>query len=261
MKAFLLDIDGTTLLGEAALPGAVAFLKTLRGRGIPHLWLTNNSSLSRDGWHARLERAGLEPRPREIYTSGDATIDFLRGLDPVPSVYLVGTRALRRAFEEAGLVLAERDAEAVVLGYDTELTYAKICAAAHLLQRGAPFYATHPDVTCPSPEGPLPDIGAFIAMFESACGRRPTILGKPQASMAAGALGRLGVAAGDAAVVGDRLETDIRMANDAGLASFLVLTGVTTAADAAASADRPTRTFADLRALDAWLKSEQASGS
>ena len=254
MKAYLLDIDGTTLLGSDALPGARDFVTWLRAEGVPFLWLTNNTSLSRAGWRRRLRTAGLEPRVDEIYTAGDATIDFLCARERPPRVHLVGTQDLRRAFNAAGLVLDDREPEVVVLGYDTELTYDKLRKAALFLQEGLPFFATHPDDTCPTPDGPIPDVGSFLALFERATGRTAQVLGKPHATMMEGALGRLGVAAGEACMVGDRLATDIRMANTAGLASCLVLTGVTTKADLEASADTPTHVFASMTELHAWAR-------
>jgi HAD superfamily hydrolase (TIGR01457 family) len=255
-EAFLLDIDGTTLLGPDALPGAGEFVTHLRERGIPHLWVTNNTSLSREGWRSRLEAAGLSPRPQEVYTAGDATIDHLRSLDPVPRIHLVGTPELAADFEAAGLVLVDEDPEALVLGYDLGLTYEKLRRAALWLQRGVPFYATHPDPTCPSPEGPVPDVGSFLALFETACGRRPVVIGKPEPTMVRGALGRLGVEAGDAVMVGDRLTTDIRMANRAGIRSYLVLTGVTAREDLVGAEDRPSEVFDSLAAVLARLRSE-----
>jgi NagD protein len=254
MKAFLLDIDGTTLLGSQALPGAIAFVRDLRARQIPFLWVTNNTSLSKASWIDRLERAGLDPRPDEVYTAGDATIDYLLAQDPVPRVYLVGTADLRAAFEEAGLVLAEENVDAVVLGYDTELTYEKIRRAALLLQRGLPFYATHPDMTCPTPAGPIPDVGSFLAMFQAACGRVPQVLGKPQPTMAHGALARLGVRPEEAVMVGDRLETDIRMAQAVGMRSCLVLTGVTTGDTVSTASPAPTWMLDSLAALHELLR-------
>ena len=250
MKAFLFDIDGTTLLGETALPGAVELVAWLRERGTPFLWVTNNTSRSRAGWLARLEQAGLAPSAKQIYTAGDATIDVLCAESPRPRVHLVGTEALAADFRAGGLDLVGPDdrPDVLVLGYDTTLDYAKITGAARVLRRGVRFLATHPDLNCPSAAGPLPDVGSFLAMFEASTGRRPEVIGKPRPAMARAALARLGVEPADAVMVGDRLETDIRMANAAGLASYLVLTGATGAAEAeaAAEADRPTRVFATL---------------
>lgn len=255
MKAFLLDIDGTTLLGADPLPGARELVAWLRAEGIPHLWMTNNTSRSRASWLARLAAAGLSPEPHELYTSGDATIEYLKAHHPNMRIDLIGPGELRADFVAAGLTITEEDADAVVLAYDVELTYAKIQRAALALQAGAAFFATHPDVTCPTPEGPIPDVGSFLAMFETACGRTATVLGKPEATMVEGALARLGVGAGDTVMVGDRLATDIAMAARAGLTSCLVRTGVTST-DALASADVvPDHVFDDLAGVLAWARS------
>ncbi|MDF1700347.1 MAG: HAD-IIA family hydrolase [Planctomycetota bacterium] len=254
MKAFLLDIDGTTLLGADPLPGAQAFVTWLRAEGIPHLWMTNNTSRSRSAWLARLEAAGLEPRPEELYTSGDATIEYLGAHHPEARIYLVGPQELRGDFEAAGLNVVEAEADTVVLAYDVELTYAKIRTAALLLQEGAAFFATHPDVTCPTPEGPIPDVGSFLAMFELACGRTPVVIGKPEATMAAGALARLGVEAHEAVMVGDRLATDLAMARRAGLMGCLVLSGVTAQDELFGATAQPDHVFADLAAVHDWAR-------
>lgn len=259
MKACLLDIDGTTLLGPDPLPGAIELVTWLRAEGIPLLWLTNNTSMSRGAWLERLATAGLGPKPEELYTAGDATIDFLHTLEPAPRIRLVGTADLRRDFEAAGLTVTDGTADAVVLGYDTELTYAKIRDAALLLQAGAAFYATHPDLTCPTPKGPIPDVGSFLAMFQAACGVSAQVIGKPESTMVAGALARVGVAAHETIMVGDRLATDIAMARRAGLTSALVLTGVTAAVhpnswDQLPEEQRPHHVFEDLAAVLAWAR-------
>lgn len=258
MTAFLLDIDGTTLLGERALPGAVGFVAWLRAEGIPHLWLTNNTSRSRAAWLARLDAAGLDPRAEELYTSGDATIEYLRAHAPGARIFLVGPEELHADFAAAGLDVAAADPDTVVLAYDVELTYAKIQRTALLLQAGAAFYATHPDITCPTPEGPVPDVGSFLAMFEVACGRTPTVLGKPESTMVEGALARLRVGASEAVMVGDRLATDVAMAARAGLRSCLVLSGVSAEGDVDEQDLRPDHVFADLAAVHAWARATSA---
>ncbi len=247
MKGYLLDIDGTTLLGAAALPGARDFVFGLREEQTPFCWVTNNTSMSREVWLARLTAAGLEPKAHELYTAGDATADWIVTRDPRPRVYLVGTDELASDFRAQGIELEEQTPDLLVLGYDTTLTYAKIAKLALFLQQDLEYVATHPDLTCPTPSGPIPDVGSFIAMLETATGRRPErILGKPASTMVAGALGRLGVTAENAIMVGDRLQTDITMAERAGIESWLVLTGVTDDAELARSEVRPTRVLRSL---------------
>jgi HAD superfamily hydrolase (TIGR01450 family) len=249
VKAVLLDVDGTTLLGADPLPGAADLVAWARRGGTRLLWLTNNTSRSREGWRARLAAAGLDPGPGEVYTAGDATIDHLRSLRPAPRVHLVGTPELAADFVAGGILLDDERPDAVVLGYDTTLTYEKLVRASRFLRAGLPFYATHPDVTCPTPDGPIPDVGSFLALFEAATGRRATVIGKPERTMIESALRRLSLAREDVVMVGDRLATDVRMANAAGIPSWLVMTGVTRPEDLAASPDRPTRTFPDLAAV------------
>ena len=246
IRGVLMDIDGTTLLGTEPLPGAIELEAFLRARDMPYCWVTNNTSRSKRGWIERLRAAGLDPKPKHVYTAGDATIDHLLGMDPVPRVYLVGTDDLRADFDAAAVPLDDDEPQVVVLGYDTSLTYAKLERAALLLQRGLPFLATHPDVTCPTPDGPIPDVGSFIALFETACGRTPQVIGKPEPTMLDGALRRLGVGATEAVMIGDRLGTDMRMANRAGVPSWLMLTGVTGRDTEASPPDAPRRVFSSL---------------
>lgn len=250
MSAYLFDIDGTTLLGGRALPGATRLFARLRAEGTPFLWVTNNTSRSRASWLARLNAAGLEPQRHELYTAGDASIDWITSRTPVPRVHLLGTEGLAGDFRAAGIPLVDDAPELLVLGYDTTLTYAKVARFAQHLLAGVPYVATHPDLTCPTPDGPIPDVGSFMTMFETATGRRPEeILGKPNATMIAGAAGRLEVEIPDIVMVGDRLETDIRMANDAGAGSCLVLTGVTDRAMLDASRVVPSRVIASIGEL------------
>lgn len=247
MSGFLIDIDGTTLLGAKAITGVSAFIHGLRAQATPFCWVTNNTSRSRAGWLARLGDAGFAPEPHELYTAGDATVDWIARQDPRPRVFLVGTPALASDFRAAGIELVDERPDLLVLGYDTTLTYEKIAALGLHLAQDIPFVATHPDLTCPTPAGPIPDVGSFIAMFETATGRRPDrILGKPARTMIEGAARHLGISPTDVVMVGDRLETDIRMANAAGVESWLVLSGITTRADAEASSDRPTRILGSL---------------
>lgn len=246
IRGVLLDIDGTTLLGADPLPGALPLEALLRERGVPYCFVTNNTSRSRRGWLERLRAAGLGVGPEHVYTAGDATIDHLLAMDPVPRVHLVGTDDLRADFDARAVPLDDEDPEVVVLGYDTSLTYDKLARASLLLQKGLPFLATHPDATCPTPDGPIPDVGSFIALFDAACGRRPQVIGKPEPTMLEGALRRLGVGVTEAVMIGDRLATDMRMANRAGVASWLVLTGVTSRDTEAEGPDVPRRVFASL---------------
>ncbi len=239
IQLFLLDLDGTIYLGDRLIDGAADFLAGLRRRGVDHRFLTNNSSKSRTDYAVKLQRLGIPAEEKQILLSTDGVLAFLaeRG---VREVYLVGTGSMAEMFRAAGIDIRSQDPRYVVLGYDTELTYEKIAAAAVHLHRGVELLASHPDRVCPSPDGPLPDVGAMLAMFETATGVRPArVFGKPNAEMISHALGGTGCPPDRAAVVGDRLYTDMALARNAGCRFILTLSGETTREDLAGADDEP----------------------
>ncbi len=252
VRAFALDLDGTTWLGDRLLPGARALKGLLDARGIPVVFVTNNSSRGRDDYVKRLNRLGVATHPREVLTSGEATIAFLRRHRPDARVFLVGTPSLVREFRDGGVSLADdpSGADTVVLGFDTGLTYRKMRDLCDLVRRGAFFVATHPDIVCPVPGGPWPDVGAFLALVEAATGRRPDeVIGKPGPRMVEALCERLGEPRDRIAFVGDRLYTDVRMARAAGMLAVLVLSGEAREDDLAGTEHPPHLVFRDLDEL------------
>lgn len=227
-EAFLIDMDGTVYVDDAIVPGARELVALLDARGIPYLFLTNNSSRRGADYQARLARMGIEASREQIFTSGDATIEHLLATTPHRSVYLVGTPALEDEFRDAGLVLDAQDPDCVVVGFDTTLTYEKLERACALLFAGKPYFATHPDRTCITARGLIPDIAAIIAACEAVTLRRPEIIGKPEQAIVAAALRRLGARPETTAMIGDQLDTDLTMAQRSGLVGVLVRTGETT---------------------------------
>jgi HAD superfamily hydrolase (TIGR01457 family) len=249
MRAFLMDMDGTVYLGRRLLPGAKSFFRLLNRRGIPYLFFTNNSSADRKLYRDKLAGMGLEVAADQIITSGEATVLYLTTRTPHRRIYVLGTPSLEREFRDAGLTLAHEKVDAVVLGFDKTLTYAKLERACHLLRGGAAFIATHPDKVCPTERGPIPDTGSMIALIRTATGRRPTVVGKPHPRMVAMALHKLGPGfrGRDVAIVGDRLYTDMRMGRRAGLTSILVLSGETKREDLKRARDKPDFVFESIR--------------
>ncbi len=236
IKAFITDMDGTLYVSERAVPGAVDFIALLRERGYPFMFLTNNSSARAVTFRDRLRRLGIPAETSEIMTSGEATAHYLWADTSCRRIFLLGTPALREEFEEKGFVLADSGAaDAVVLGFDTTLTYERLKRACLLVAEGCPYYATHPDYTCITDEGLIPDIGSFIEAIKSVTGRVPHVIGKPQPEIVAAALAKLGHTAEETAMVGDQLDTDMTMANRSGLYGVLVFSGETTKRDAAKS--------------------------
>jgi len=251
MRAFLMDMDGTVYLGCRLLRGAKTFFRHLDRRGIRYLFFTNNSSADRTLYRNKLAGMGLRVAADQIITSGEATALYLSTRTSYRRVYVVGTPSLERELRDAGLTLAEEDVDAVVLGFDKTLTYAKLERACHLLRGGAAFVATHPDKVCPTDRGPIPDCGSMIALLRTATGARPTLIGKPQRRMVAMALRKLGPGfrPRDVAIVGDRLYTDIRMGRRAGLTTILVLSGETRREDLKGTRDKPDYVFDSIREL------------
>lgn len=250
-RAYLVDLDGTTYIDDTLTPGAADFLAELARRGIPRLFLSNNSSRSGDVYVERLGRLGISAQRSEVLTSGDATIEYVQRRTEHRSVYLVGTPELEADFRAAGLDLDAPDPDCVVVAFDTTLTFAKLERACALLFAGKPYYATHPDKTCITARGLIPDIAAIIAACQAVTGRLPIIIGKPERPIVDVALELLGSAPSETAIIGDQLDTDIQMARTHGLVSVLVMSGETSTEKLAAcpAARRPDLVAANLGAV------------
>lgn len=246
-----LDIDGTLGLDEAPFPGSRAFLDDLTRRGIRFYLLTNNSSKGRDDYLRKVAKMGFEVGRDQILISTDGLIAHLRAAG-ISEVFAVGTPGMIADLAEAGIRHRD-DSMTIAMGYDTTLDYAKIRAVALRLQRGATFLVTHPDFTCPSREGPLPDTGAFMAMFETATGRRPDrVFGKPNREMIDHVIARHGLTVDDSFMVGDRLYTDFQMSLNAGVDFVCVLSGEATAESLAAFGHEPALTAPSVAHLIAF---------
>jgi HAD superfamily hydrolase (TIGR01457 family) len=228
IRHFLFDLDGTLYLGDRLLDGTPELLARLRATGRAWAYLTNNSSKSTEEYHAKTERLGIGVPPGRVVTSGAATADYLLREAGIARVYVLGTPSLERELAAAGLSLGAEGAQAVVLGFDLTFTYEKFERACRLLRGGAAFIATHPDLVCPTPEGPVPDCGALTAAVTAATGVQPTVIGKPHRAMLETALRRLGARPDTTAVVGDRLYTDMELGFRGGLTTVLVLSGEST---------------------------------
>jgi HAD superfamily hydrolase (TIGR01450 family) len=255
VRGVLTDMDGTLYVGPSAKPGAVEFMEALRRNGLPRVVLTNNSSRDGELYVERLRRLGIGVRRNEVLTSGDASAEWLATHTAIKRPFILGAEALRTACANAGIPHCPREhtPDAVLLGYDIELTYARLSDACLLVAEGLPYYATHADRTCIEPEGLLPDAGAFIAAIEVVTRRRPIILGKPTRAMLDAGLSRLGVAAEHTLVIGDQLDTDISLGRHHGVLCALVMTGETSAETLAASDVQPDLVVPHVGALHGLL--------
>lgn len=238
LKLIFLDMDGTIYMGDQIFPWTLEFLSGLEERGIRRLFLTNNSSRSAESYVQKLSAMGIAAEQSDIYTSGDATIDYLKA-QGVRKLFLMGTPSLEDSFTKAGFELTESSAEMVVMGYDKTLTYEKLNCAYQLIRSGVPWCATHPDLLCPTPEGFDIDLGAMMQALVAATDVQPKVIGKPHAEMTGPLLQRLGIPTRQVAIMGDRLYTDIKTGLNGDLLSILVLSGEATRADITTSGVEP----------------------
>ncbi|MGI9097584.1 MAG: HAD-IIA family hydrolase [Solirubrobacteraceae bacterium] len=230
--SWLMDMDGVLVREETVIPGADRFVARLRELGRPFLVLTNNSIYTRRDLAARLRLSGLEVPEEAFWTSALATSRFLEDQRPNGTAYVIGEAGLTTALHEAGYTLTERDPDYVVLGETRTYSFERITQAIRLVARGARFIATNPDPTGPSPDGPLPATGSVAALISRATGVAPYFVGKPNPLMMRSALNALDAHSETAAMVGDRMDTDVVAGLEAGLEAILVLTGVTTREEA-----------------------------
>lgn len=255
IRHVVLDLDGTLYRGDRLFDVSIPFLERLRVLGIGYTFLTNNTSRSTRDYVEKLKALGIAASESEIYTPADSTIAYLADVLPdVTRLGVLGTPSLCRQFEEAGFSVGWDECDAVIVGFDTTLDYDRLCRAAYGISRGLPYIATHPDLVCPTDEATvLVDCGAICACLSAATGRTPVVLGKPDPNMLIDLARRQGVALDSLAMVGDRLYTDIAMAQLAGAVSVLVLSGEATMADAAAMASPPDVIVQDVGELGVML--------
>lgn len=261
IRHIVLDLDGTLYRGQRLFDATLPFLAKLRSWHVGYTFLTNNTSRSKADYVEKLQRFGIAATEAEIYTPADSTIIYLRErLPQVKSIAVLGTPSLCRQLEEAGFAFSWDVPEAVVVGFDTTLSYDRLCKAAYWISTGLPFIATHPDLVCPTDEATvLVDCGAICACLSAATGRKPVVLGKPDPAILLELCARHRVAAAQMAMVGDRLYTDVAMAQKAGVRAILVLSGEATEADAADYPQAPDLIVADIGELGEQIERARQS--
>jgi NagD protein len=241
IHSWLMDMDGVLVHEATAIPGADRFIARLRELGRPFLVLTNNSMYTRRDLAARLLLSGLEVPEEAIWTSALATARFLENQRPGGTAFVIGEAGLTTALHDAGYTLTERDPDYVVLGETRTYSFERIAQAIRLIVAGARFIATNPDPTGPTPDGPLPATGSVAALISRASGVEPYFVGKPNPLMMRSALNAIDAHSETAAMVGDRMDTDIVSGLEAGMHTVLVLTGITQLEEAERFPFRPSR--------------------
>lgn len=253
MKAAILDIDGVILRDDTALPGAKEMLSEFAAAGRPFLFLTNYSSQTPGDLRNRFLRAGIDVAPERFYTSAMATAEFLdQQAGTSRKAFVIGEGALVHALYQAGFSLVEDEADFVVLGETRSYNFDMIQRAVHLINTGARFVATNPDVS--GPHG-RPSCGALVAPIEKITRMQPFYVGKPSSFMIRAALHHLKTRTDNTLMVGDNMDTDIIAGIQAGMETALVLTGVSQREDLLRYAYRPHHVVENLPDLVALLAS------
>lgn len=256
-----LDMDGTIYKGGQLFEFTKPFLKQLTAWGIGFTFLTNNSSKSTVEYLTHLEKMGLPAGPDSVFISTHATIEYLREEQPaVGKLFVLGSAGMKSELHAAGFALAgdsaDDEPDAVIAGFDPDMSYSSLCRAAWWISQGKVFVASHPDTVCPT-DAPtlLVDCGAICAALTAATGREPeAVAGKPHPRMLRGLMRRLNLRPEHMAMAGDRIYTDVEMARRAGALGVLVLTGEATAEDAARAGSPPDITAADLAEFGKMLQ-------
>ena len=203
-------------------------------------FFTNNSSKSQQAYIDKLDKMGIHIEPKQMMISSHVMIKYLQENYPGKSIYVVGTPSLINEFKSFDMNLVEDDPDIVVLGFDTSLTYEKMEKACHAIRHGCVYFGINPDWNCPIEGGEfIPDCGSMAKMIEGSTGRWPDFFGKPSKHTLDYMIKESGYQPNEIAIVGDRLYTDIAVADGSEVTSIMVLTGEATLDDVAKSNIKP----------------------
>lgn len=258
IKNLIFDMDGVLWHGDIPMPGLADLFDTLRQHNIQFVMATNNASKTPQQYVEKLARFGVAVAHDQIFTSAEATGDYLQHTyEPGVKAFVVGDVGLVTAVQTRGFrlltvdeVMGGETAVFVVAGFNPNATYPQLAAGALLIHKGADFIGTNPDLTFPSEYGPLPGAGSFLAFLQAATSVEPTVIGKPGPLIFQMAMEKLGGTPQNTAMVGDRLETDIAGGKAAGIQTILVLSGISQRHDVAqANGLQPDFIFADIQEI------------
>jgi HAD superfamily hydrolase (TIGR01457 family) len=255
-SGLMIDMDGTIYKGSNIIPGAHLFIEFLTKEKIPFVFLTNNSSNTREYYHKKLRSMGFDVGKDRVLTSTIATVRFIKERRTAEKVFVIATPDVTKEIEDLGIVSCCDDPDIVLLTFDRTITFDKINKAYHFIMNGAELIATHPDDLCPTEDAYDVDIGQFIHLLSHLTGVVPTVIGKPSMLMIEMAAREMGVEKSRTMMVGDRLYTDIKMADDAGIESVMVLTGEAKVSDLNGTETKPTHIVDSVADIPNLLSSE-----
>ena len=242
VKLFLFDMDGTLYLGDRLFDFTNELLATIKANGGRYMFMTNNSSKSVKDYIIKLGKLGINADYDDFITSSQATAFYLKNHHPNATLYVCGTSSLKEELIKEGFKITENteETECIVMGFDTELNFKKLHDISYMLcTKELPYIATNPDYVCPTEFGSVPDCGSVCDMIYNATGKRPVVIGKPEALMPQLAMKKTGYNEKQTAVIGDRIYTDIKSGINARTATVLVMSGETTKEILASSPDKP----------------------
>lgn len=227
-KGYLIDLDGTMYLGEEPIEAAGEFVDALYSKGIPYLFVTNNSSKTGKDVAGKLNRMGIKANPEQVVTTSLATANYIKHQHDKAEVYVIGETGIRHALEEKGLTVVDKEeADYVVVGLDREVNYEKFAKACLAVRNGAKFISTNGDIAIPTERGLLPGNGSITSVVTISTGVSPLFIGKPEKIIMEEALQIIGLSKEETIMVGDNYHTDIKAGINAGMDTLMVFTGVT----------------------------------
>lgn len=254
IKCFILDMDGTIYLGNGLFPFTKDFLKKVEDTGREYYFFTNNSSKSQQAYIEKLGKLGIQIKKDQMMTSSHVIVKYLKEHYGGKSIYVLGTSSLIQEFQYFDMNLTEEDPDIVVLGFDTTLTYEKLSKACHYIRNGCTYFGINPDWNCPMEGGAfIPDCGSIAKLIEASTGRFPEFFGKPSKHTLDYIIQETGYKPDEIAIVGDRLYTDIAVADQSDVTSILVLSGESTREDVTTSDVKPNVILEDLSEITKML--------
>jgi 4-nitrophenyl phosphatase len=224
---YLIDLDGTMYRGSDKIEEAVTFVKQLKERKLPYLFVTNNSTATREQVAKKLNNFDVPCEPDDVITTSTAAASFLSSQYEGKRLYVIGEEGLFTALEEKGFEIEETNPDHVIIGLDRSVNYEKFVLACLAVRNGATFISTNGDIALPTERGFLPGNGSLTSVITTSTGVQPIFIGKPESLIVEMALKQLGIEKHEAIMVGDNYNTDILAGIRAGVDTLLVYTGVT----------------------------------
>jgi len=250
-SGYLIDLDGTMYRGTERIIEAVEFVQKLYDKGIPYLFVTNNSSRTPEQVAQKLRTFGIPSEDNQVFTTSQATANYIYDKKQNASIFAIGEEGIMHALEEKGFSHASETADYVVIGIDREISYEKYAVACLAIRNGATFISTNGDIAIPTERGLLPGNGALTSVITVSTETNPIFIGKPESIIMEQALKVLGTKKEETLMVGDNYATDIMAGINAGLDTLLVHTGVTTKVHLKGYSTQPTYT---INSLDEWIE-------